>query len=237
MEATELWNKTLHAAIKLPFVGIDRNEFLTKELRPYCTPEQIELALGDSPVKVLSKRQIDRIANGYISYHTTIVCATSALSGLPGGWFMAATVPADIAQFYGHVLALIQKLLYLYGWADLQDEKGKLSDETANTMTLFVGVMMGSREAVQGVNALAKAVAEQAVKRIPRIALTRYGFYNMAKQVGRWIGIKLTKETFAKGVGKAIPLVGAPVSAALTYWTFKPMAVRLKRQLDNNLKN
>ncbi len=237
MEATELWNKTLHAAIKLPFVGIDRNEFLTKELRPYCTPEQIELALGDSPVKVLSKRQIDRIANGCISYHTTIVCATSALSGLPGGWFMAATVPADIAQFYGHVLALIQKLLYLYGWADLQDEKGKLSDETANTMTLFVGVMMGSREAVQGVNALAKAVAEQAVKRIPRIALTRYGFYNMAKQVGRWIGIKLTKETFAKGVGKAIPLVGAPVSAALTYWTFKPMAVRLKRQLDNNLKN
>lgn len=237
MEATELWNKTLHAAIKLPFVGIDRNEFLTKELRLYCTPEQIELALGDSPVKVLSKRQIDRIANGCISYHATIVCATSALSGLPGGWFMAATVPADIAQFYGHVLALIQKLLYLYGWADLQDEKGKLSDETANTMTLFVGVMMGSREAVQGVNALAKAVAEQAVKRIPRIALTRYGFYNMAKQVGRWIGIKLTKETFAKGVGKAIPLVGAPVSAALTYWTFKPMAVRLKRQLDNNLKN
>lgn len=237
MEATELWNKTLHAAIKLPFVGIDRNEFLTKELRPYCTPEQIEQALGDSPVKVLSKRQIDRIANGCISYHATIVCATSALSGLPGGWFMAATVPADIAQFYGHVLALIQKLLYLYGWADLQDEKGKLSDETANTMTLFVGVMMGSREAVQGVNALAKAVAEQAVKRIPRIALTKYGFYNMAKQVGKWIGIKLTKETFAKGVGKAIPLVGAPVSAALTYWTFKPMAVRLKRQLDNNLKN
>lgn len=237
MEATELWNKTLHAAIKLPFVGINRNEFLTKELQPYCTPEQIELAINDSPVKVLSKKQIDKIANGCINYHTTIVCATSALSGLPGGWFMAATIPADIAQFYGHVFALIQKLLYLYGWADLQDEKGKLSDEMANTLTIFVGVMMGSREAIQGVNALAKAVAEQAVKRIPKIALTQYGFYNIAKQVSKWIGIKLTRETFAKGVGKAIPLVGAPVSAALTYWTFKPMATKLKRQLDSNLKN
>lgn len=237
MEVTELWNKTLHAAIKLPFVGINRNEFLTKELQPYCTQEQIELAINDSPIKVLSKRQIDRIANGCINYHTTIVCATSALSGLPGGWFMAATIPADIAQFYGHVFALIQKLLYLYGWRDLQDEKGKLSDEMANTLTIFVGVMMGSREAIQGVNALAKAVAEQAVKRIPKIALTQYGFYNIAKQVGKWIGIKLTKDSFAKGVGKAIPLVGAPVSAALTYWTFKPMATKLKRQLDSNLKN
>lgn len=237
MEVTELWNKTLHAAIKLPFVGINRNEFLTKELQPYCTQEQIELAINDSPIKVLSKRQIDRIANGCINYHTTIVCATSALSGLPGGWFMAATIPADIAQFYGHVFALIQKLLYLYGWRDLQDEKGKLSDEMANTLTIFVGVMMGSYEAIQGVNTLAKAVAGQAVKRIPRIALTQYGFYNIAKQVGKWIGIKLTKDSFAKGVGKAIPLVGAPVSAALTYWTFKPMATKLKRQLDSNLKN
>lgn len=85
MEATELWDKTLNAAIKLPFVRISRNDFLTKELQPYCTPEQIELALGDSPIKVLSKKQIDKIANGCISYHTTIVCATSALSGLPGG--------------------------------------------------------------------------------------------------------------------------------------------------------
>lgn len=148
---------------------------------------------------------------------------------------MAATVPADIAQFYGHVLALIQKLLYLYGWADFRDEKRKLNDEMANTLTLFVGVMMGSRGAIQGINALTKALAGQAVKRIPQIGLTKFGFYNVAKQIGKWIGIKLTKDSFAKGVGKAIPLVGAPVSAALTYWTFKPMATKLKKYLDSQL--
>ena len=41
---------------------------------------------------------------------------------------------------------------------------------------------------------------------------------------------------FAKGAGKVIPLIGAPISAALTYWTFKPMASKLKKQLDNNLE-
>lgn len=67
--------------------------------------------------------------------------------------------------------------------------------------------------------------------------LARYAFFNISKQVAKWIGIKLTRETFAKGAGKVIPLIGAPVSAALTYWTFKPMATKLKRQLDSNLES
>lgn len=95
---------------------------------------------------------------------------------------------------------------------------------------------MGSREAVQAINTITKALAEQAVKRLPRVALARYGFYNVAKQVGKWIGIRLTKDSFAKGAGKVIPLIGAPISATLTYWTFKPMASKLKKQLDSNLE-
>ena len=96
--------------------------------------------------------------------------------------------------------------------------------------------MMGSREAVQAINAITKALAEQVVKRLPRVALTRYGFYNVAKQVGKWIGIRLTKDSFEKGAGKGIPLIGGPISAAFTYWTFKPMSSKLKKQLDNNLE-
>ena len=237
METTDLWKKTLNASLQLPFVKVECIVFLRKELLPYCTEEQIQIAIDDSPLKVLDKRTVNKIANGCISYHTTIVCATSALSGLPGGWFMAAAIPADIAQFYGHILALTQKLLYLYGWPDLQDENNGLTDETLSVLTLFVGVMMGSREAVQGVNLLTKAFAEQVVKRLPKMALTKYAFYNISKQVAKWIGIRLTRETFAKGAGKVIPLIGAPVSAAITYWTFKPMADKLKKQLDSKLKN
>lgn len=237
MEITDLWKKTLSASLQLPFVKVERIAFLKKELQPYCTEEQIQIAIDDSPLKVLDKRTVNKIANGCISYHTTIVCATSALSGLPGGWFLTATIPADLAQFYGHVLALTQKLLYLYGWPDLQDEDNGLTDETLSVLTLFVGVMMGSHEAVQGVNLLTKAFAEQVVKRLPKMALTQYAFYNISKQVAKWIGMRLTRETFAKGAGRVIPLIGAPISAAITYWTFKPMADKLKKQLDSNLSS
>ena len=72
--------------------------------------------------------------------------------------------------------------------------------------------------------------------RLPRQTLTKYAIYNISKQVAKWIGIKLTKDTFARGVSKVIPLIGAPISAGLTYWTFKPMANRLKKSLDEQLR-
>ena len=231
-----LWNKTLKSAIALPLVRVEREAFLRKELALYCTNEQLDIAISESPIKVLTKKQINRIANGCIKYHLTLVCSASALAGVPGGWGMLATVPADIAQFYGHVFALTQKLLYLYGWKDLSDEKGQLNDEAAQTLTLFTGVMMGAQIANDVLNNIIKAFAEQVSVRLPKQALTKSAIYNAIKQVAKWIGIKLTKDSFAKGASKVIPLIGAPISAGVTYWTFKRMANRLKRFLDGQLQ-
>ena len=231
----DLWNKALDGAMALPFVKVDRESFLRKELTIYCTSEQLDKAVFESPVKFLSKSQIDKIANGCIKYHLNLVCAASALAGLPGGWFMAASIPADIAQFYGHVFALTQKLLYLYGWHDLSGEDGKLNDDTAQILTIFTGVMMGSQVASEVIKDLTKAFATQVAIRLPKEALTKYAIYNVAKQVAKWIGIKLTKDGFAKGVAKIVPLIGAPISAGVTYWTFKPMANKLKKHLDEQL--
>ena len=202
----ELWNKALNGAMALPFVKVDRKSFLRKELAVYCTSGQLNTAITESPVKVLTKVQINKIANGCIKYHLTLVCSASALTGLPGGWFMAAAIPADVAQFYGHVFALA------------------------------TGVMMGSQIAVGAVNNLAKVFAEQVAVRLPKQALTKYAIYNIAKQVAKWIGIKLTKDAFAKGVAKVVPLIGAPISAGVTYWAFKPMANKLRKHLDEQLQ-
>ena len=68
------------------------------------------------------------------------------------------------------------------------------------------------------------------------ILLTQYAIYNIAKQVAKWIGIKLTKDAFAKGVAKVVPLIGAPISAGVTYWAFKPMANKLRKHLDEQLQ-
>jgi uncharacterized membrane protein len=231
-DSSQLWDKIMKSAINLPLVYVDRIGFISKELKRYCSDDNINLAIKESPIKVLNKQQIDKIANGCIKFHTTVVCGSSALAGLPGGWFMAGTIPADIAQFYGHIFTLTQKLLYLYGWPDLSNGKGKLDDETAQILTLFTGVMFGSQSAIAAVKELSKVLAKETSKRLARMSLTKYTSYGVIKQIVKWFGVKLTKDGFAKGVGKIIPLVGSPISAGLTYATFVPMSKKLKKHLD-----
>ena len=40
-----LWNKVLSASVNLPFVKVNREEFLTKELSKFCTPMEVMTAL------------------------------------------------------------------------------------------------------------------------------------------------------------------------------------------------
>ena len=226
-KSVSLWNKVLSTSVNLPLVKVDRDEFLTKELSKFCTPMEVITALNDSPLKVLSKKEIDKLANQCISYHLTMVCGTSALMGLPGGWWMAGTIPTDITQFYGHILALMQKLIYLYGWPALTNVNNQLDDESLNIMTLFVGVMMGNKLAVEALAKVVTQVSKNASVKISETVLAQYTI-----KIAQWIGINMTKESFAKGVGKVLPLVGAPISATITYYTFRPMARRLKKHLD-----
>ena len=222
-----LWNKVLSTCIGLPFVKVDRGEFLTKELSKFCTPAEVVVALQEGTLGVLSKKEIDKLANQCISYHLTMVCGTSALMGLPGGWWMAGTIPTDLTQFYGHILSLMQKLIYLYGWPALTNANDQLDDESLNIMTLFVGAMMGNKMAVEALNKVAIQAGMNAGVRLSETVVAQYVI-----KTAQWIGVCMTKDSFAKGVGKVLPLVGAPISATITYYTFRPMARRLKKHLD-----
>ncbi|MBR4391832.1 MAG: hypothetical protein IKT08_06995 [Bacteroidales bacterium] len=222
-----VWGKVLSASLRLPFVKVDRQAFLSKELSKFCTPMEVMTALEEGPLMVLNKNEIDKLANQCIKYHLTMVSGTSALMGLPGGWWMAGTIPSDITQFYGHILSLMQKLIYLYGWPPLTDINNQLDDESLNIMTLFVGVMMGNKMAIEALAKLATQMSKNASVKISETVIAHY-----AVKIAQWIGVNMTKESFAKGVGKVIPLVGAPISATITYYTFRPMARRLKKHLD-----
>ena len=150
---------------------------------------------------------------------------------------MAGTIPADVTQFYGNVIALAEKLLYLYGWPDMSGEDGQVDDQTAQVMVVWIGVMMGAQGAELAVRSLLKALSAQVEKRLIESALTKTWLYSVAQQICKWIGVKLTKDGFAKAVGKVIPLAGAPISAGITYFTFKPMCKRLKKELDFQWEN
>lgn len=226
-----VWNNVMAAAIKLPLVNVNRDSFLRTELSRFYENETVEKAIELGTKGVIPEKIIDNLANGCIKYHLTTVTATAALAGIPGGWAMLASVPADIAQFYGNALALMQKLLYLYGYPSITNDKNEIDDETMNTMTLFMGVMLGSVAAQNVAKEIFAKLGQEAGKRIPRMALTKTAWYPILRQVMKWIGIKLTRDLTGKTLAKVVPLIGAPVNGGMTYFTFRPMAYRLKKQL------
>ena len=226
------WDKVMNTALSMPMVKVDRTAFLTKEFSMYDNADQLR---DKRPIDLFDAEAIERAARGVINSHLTTATVTSTAAGIPGGLAMAATMPADIAQYYWHVLVVAQKLGYLYGWPDLLDDKGQITEGTRNVLTLFVGVMFGAQAANKLVGEIAKRISLQAAKRLPQQALTKTVYYPVIKQVAKWIGVKMTKDTFGRGVGKAIPILGGVLSGAITAFSFKPMAEKLQKHLREEM--
>ncbi|MFF5335142.1 hypothetical protein [Streptomyces sp. NPDC013181] len=223
----------LAAAAKLPGVRIDREAYLRTALRRHCSEEDIRRATEETPAAAgIPLDVLERVANESIRYETAKVSAISAATGLPGVLALPATVPADLAQYVGHMLRVSQKLAYLYSWPDLFSGEDDLDDETRSMLTLFFGVMAGTQVANDAVGKVAAAMAEHVAKQLPKKALTQGVVYPVVKKVAGYLGVEMTKQTFAKSASKAIPVVGAVVSGGFTFATFLPMAKRLKKHLS-----
>jgi len=226
------FESVLVESAKLPMVKIDRELFLRKELRDRYSKEIVEKAVQYNPAYAgISVEDINKIAKSCILEETFQVTGLSAAAGLPGGFFMIGTVPADIVQYFGHILRILQKLIYLYGWQDLSLNYNEMNEETKNLLTLFVGVMFGVNGAVNTVNKIAAQVAKQVVKKLPQKALTKGIVYPVVKKVATLLGVQMTKQIFARGASKVVPVLGAVVSGGLTFITFKPMSEKLQKHL------
>ena len=232
MSESNSWDKVMNLALSMPMVKVDRNTFLMNEFSMYDNADQLR---DKRPIDLFDAEAIERAARGIINSHLAKATVASTAAGIPGGLAMAATMPADIAQYYWHVLVVAQKLGYLYGWPDLLDDKGQITEGTRNVLTLFVGVMFGAQAASKLVGEIAKRVSLQAAKRLPQQALTKTIYYPVIKQVAKWIGVKMTKDTFGRSVGKAIPILGGVLSGAITAFSFKPMAEKLQKHLREEM--
>jgi len=226
------FEQVLRSAITLPGVKIDRAQFLQSQLAKHFDAEIITKAIETTPAQAgIDVAQLERIANACISFETRNVSAISAAAGIKGGIAMAVTVPLDAAQFFGHVLRVMQKLAYLYGWQEILADNENLDDETTNELTLFIGAMFGVNAAQMTLTKIAFLAAEGVPKYLLRQALTKGTIYPIVKKIAAIVGVKMTKTIFAKSVGKIIPVIGALASGGITFAIFKPMALRLKKYL------
>ena len=224
--------------LKVPGIRIDRAQFLQNEFKTKLPQDVIDDAIAFNPLHAnIPSELIEKIADEVIKYERNCVSGISAALGMPGGVAMAATIPADIAQYYGYMLRATQKLMYLYGFPaiDLDEKDQTFDSETMNTLIICLGVMYGVAGANNALKAMAKALATGVEKQLLRQALTKGTIYPIVKSVAKWFGVKMTKQVLAGFFKKAIPVVGGVVGGGLTFVSFKPCCDKLRATLKNTM--
>lgn len=224
--------QVLQQVVKLPVVKVDRSKFLVDKFSKVLNPKDIPRLLEEGPTALLSQDVLDKVADSCIKDNVLLASGTSVIAGIPGGLALAITIPTDVAQFYAFSLKLAQELGYIYGFNDLWASRNDLSEEAKNTLLLYLGVMLG----VNGAGALLRSggvtVAKHVMTTVPQKAVAKAGWYPILKKVMKIFGVTLTRRGLAKGMGKAIPILGGVISGGLTYATMKPMGERLQKELS-----
>ena len=179
-EAEQYAIEFLKKVVRIRGVRITRDEFLCQELRKlHMSDDAIARAVGSNPVLAgVSLTDLDKLADGIISFETNKSAAMSFAAGLPGGFAMLGTIPADLTQYYVHAFRIMQKLAYLYGWRELLSDMDEVDDETIGVLAVFFGVMLGVGGAAQSLTAFARSVAMPAFqKQLTKQALTKTSWY------------------------------------------------------------
>ena len=223
--------------LKIPGIKINRSEFLKKEFSKKYTGEVVENIIKFNPAhENISLDVIDKIADDVIQYERLCVSGISTALSAPGGFAMVATLPTDIAQYYGYMLRATQKLLYLYGFPEIDVKDEQLIDSgTMNTFIICMGVMYGVAGANTALKSMAKALGLGVEKKLIQTALTKGTIYPIVKSVAKWFNVRMTKEIFAGFFKKSIPVVGGLIGGGLTYLSFKPCCEKLKDALQDTI--
>lgn len=227
-------------ALKIPGIKINREEFLKKEFSRYYSDEVVRNIVEKNPLYAnIPIETVDKIAKDVIQAERLCVSGISTALSVPGGFVMVATLPTDIAQYYGYMIRAMQKLLYLYGFPEIDTTEGQMLDSsTMNTLIICMGVMYGVAGANTALKSMAKALGLGVEKKLINTALTKGTIYPIVKSVAKWFNVRMTKEIFAGFFKKSIPVVGGVIGGGITYATFKPCCERLKKTLkDTRLSN
>lgn len=227
--------------LKTPGIKNNRAEFLAKTLKKRFPQETIDAAIAESPMRAnIAQAEIDKMANEAINFERTCVSGISAALSAPGGVAMVATVPADLMQYYAYLLRMAQKLLYLYGFPQIDTEETgeKFDDGTMNTLILCFGVMYGVAGANKALLTVAKALGAGLSKKFMQTAVTKGTIYPVLKAILNCFNVKLTKQLASKAINHSLPVIGGVIGGGITFFSFKSCGEKLKKTLcDTYLSN
>lgn len=225
--------------LRTPGIKISREKFLRKEFGKKFEEEQINNAIEKNPSMAgIELSQIDKIADQVIKYERNCASGISAALGTAAvGPLMVASIPTELIQYYGYMLRATQKLMYLYGFPEInvEEKDGTFDSETMNVLIVCLGVMFGVSGANKALKVLAVGLKEGAKKKIVNAHLTKGVVFPIVKKIANWFNVTLTKELFGKAVTNPIPVIGAIIGGGITFFSFKPCCDKLKKTLRNTI--
>ena len=235
-EKLPTFDEVVAQAILLPGTGVDRASYLAQVLGKKHAPAIVQRAIQTTPARAgLSPRQIERIAKKSLASDGRRTTVLSVAAGIPGGVAAAATIPADLVQFYGYLIRAIQKLTYLYGWRDLVHIEGGEPDvATSGALVIMLGVMAGAEQADATLARLVRLRTAGASDQALRKALAERSLQWEVNQISDELTRRMALRLGGQVAGKAIPVVGGVVSGIISGSGFGDMAGRLHKQLKHH---
>ena len=224
-------------ALRIPGVHVDRSEYLERAFKKYCDEDTIKKAISSTPAKAGISRDIaDKVANESIALQKTLATTTSVgLGAAPGGLAVdVATTVTDLGQFYGHLLVVMQKLMYIYGYPELDLTKNEagIDDGTMNLIIIGIGTMAGVEAAGKFMNKMAVMLANNVPKILLKGVLAEKAAFQVAKQVLKYFGIRLTRDLATKGLGNSIKLLGGAIVGGITFVSFSSSCNNFQKEIS-----
>lgn len=224
--------RVVNAAVRIPGIKVDRDKFLTEVFSSEET--DIQNILDNGPINAnISRERLNELADELIASRTNESSAVPINEELPDDLEIKKVIPSETLLFFSSAARLAQELSYLYGSQDFWKNDRINSENVRSQLILYCGVMLGVSGAVSGIRVLTAQLADSSFKKLPQKVLTKTALYPIIKQVGKVMGVKITKSKITKGFSNALPKVGGFVSGGLNYATMKTMAQRLHTALDS----
>lgn len=224
----------IEKSLSIPGVKVNRRDFLIEIFADKIAQEEIHLLLTLGPVKseLFTPEQLKKAAIKNCNKNKWQCSATSFASGIPGGFAMFGTIPLDTMQFFGFNLRVAQQIAYIYGHEDFWSGDVLDNERVESELVVFLGTMLGAGGAAQVTRLLSAQLAKKVATDLPKKALTKTIYYPIIKNIAKSIGINITKNTFAKGLSKIIPVLGGALSGGITYKSMSVMNKRLYEAFD-----
>lgn len=222
--------------LKLPGVKVNRTDFLLKtfEKQIKSKDEKINL-LKNGPVAMFSQEVIEEHAKKIIMGTTHRASMMSFAAGLPGGFAILGTLPADTIQMYAMTLKMAQELSYLYGSEDIWTEGREVDTEAEDKLIVYLGAMLGVNTAASATRLLSNTMTKVLLEQTGQQAIHQGIIHQVAKKVLKTLGVKSSKKGLSSGMAKLIPLAGGVFSGGLTYFGVKPMGFKLNQVLKDSV--